>query len=232
MESRILMDAGFDGVMVENFGDTPFTAGAVGPETVASMAVAVSAVSAVSDKPVGVNILRNDAISAMAVAAVCKASFIRVNVLSSATLTDQGIIQGNAHDLLRFRSHLHSDHIAIFADVLVKHSVSLAPEDPSDITHNLVERAGADAVIVTGRSTGSAVDTEMLKLIRNAAESCPILVGSGVTEDNLEKLYSMCDGFIVGSSIKKDGKARNRIDPAKAVSLGRKAEAIRLRTTF
>ena len=120
-EARILSEEGMDGVMVENYGDIPFHPGAVPPETVAAMAVVVRAVMEAVEVPVGVNVLRNDAHGALAVAAATGARFIRVNVHTGAMWTDQGLIQGRAHETLRLRRTL-APGVAILADVLVKHS--------------------------------------------------------------------------------------------------------------
>src|SRR6266550_6568210 len=91
---------GAHAVFIENFGDVPFTRTNVGPETIAAMTAAGCAVRDAIKLPIGFNVLRNDARAALALCAACGGSCIRVNVHTGAMLTDQGIIEGNAHDTL------------------------------------------------------------------------------------------------------------------------------------
>ena len=116
--ARTLADAGFPALMVENFGDIPFYADRVPAVTVAAMTRCVEAVIDATGLPVGVNVLRNDVESALAIAAVTGARFVRVNVLAGTMYTDQGPIVGRAADVLRQRAALCPE-VAIWADVLV-----------------------------------------------------------------------------------------------------------------
>ena len=125
-DAEALVDGGVDGLIVENYGDAPFYPTAVPPETVANVAAVVLAIRQRFACPIGVNVLRNDGLAALAIAQATNANFIRVNVLASARVTDQGLIQGIAHELLRKRQALNSGQIQIFADVDVKHSAPLA----------------------------------------------------------------------------------------------------------
>ena len=55
-EAAMLADAGFDAVIVENFGDAPFQATTMSPHTVAVMTRCVCAVVAACGLPVSVGI--------------------------------------------------------------------------------------------------------------------------------------------------------------------------------
>ncbi|MBS0202693.1 MAG: BtpA/SgcQ family protein [Planctomycetes bacterium] len=212
-DAQSLRDGGVNGLMLENFGDTPFHPDRVPAITVAAMTALACAVRQRVPLPLGINVLRNDGRSALAVAAASGASFIRVNVLCGARVTDQGLIQGIAHDLLCERANLGCSGIRILADVDVKHSAPLATR-PLDIeTRDLVERAHADAVIVSGHATGTATDLESLSIVSQAAGAVPVFVGSGVNNENVASLMqSGARGLIVGSSLKCDGKLFNPVD--------------------
>src|SRR6266567_2432419 len=123
-DARAYERGGAHAVFIENFGDVPFTKAGVGPETVAAMTAAGCAVRQAVELPIGFNVLRNDARAALAIAAACGGSFIRVNVHTGAMLTDQGLIEGDAFHTLRFRADT-CPGIEIFADVHVKHGVPL-----------------------------------------------------------------------------------------------------------
>src|SRR5947209_9176852 len=148
-DARALRDGGWDGILFENFGDRPFFKERVEPETVAAITRAVAAVAADVRLPFGVNVLRNDAASALAIAAATGAAFIRVNIHTGAMLTDQGIIEGRAAETLRKRAVLAPDAL-IFADHMVKHAMPLVALDDSQSAKDLRSRGLADAIIISG----------------------------------------------------------------------------------
>jgi len=212
--ARILVDSGFDGVLVENFGDAPFHADDVPKLTVAAMTRVVRAVVDAVDVPVGVNVLRNDALAALAIAAVTGAGFIRVNVLTGLMYTDQGPLVGRADAVARFRAAVAPD-VGILADVFVKHAVPPAGLDIAQAARDLAERGGADAVVVSGSGTGAAADRDDILRVRASVE-LPVYVGSGAGADTIGDLLVRADGVIVGTAIEYEGIPGNPIDPDRA----------------
>ncbi len=213
-EAIALTTGGADGIIVENFFDAPFTKGRIDPVTLSAFTIAVSRVMALTNIPVGINCLRNDGLSAIGIATATQAQFIRINVLTGAMITDQGIIEGIAHELLLYRQHLGaSKSIKIFADILVKHASPLAfNNDIKHIAQDTKTRALADALIISGPSTGEPPDMEDLTSVRNTLPDCPIFAGSGVNKHNLSKILNVADGAIIGSSLKRQGIIDNPID--------------------
>jgi uncharacterized protein len=201
-DARALRDGGCDGFVVENFGDRPFARGRVEVETVAAMTRVIAEIAAEVRLPFGVNVLRNDALSALAIAAATGAAFIRVNVHTGAMLTDQGLIEGDAYTTLRKRASL-APNVLIFADHLVKHATPLAAVDPVQSARDLRLRGLADAIIVTGAETGAAADPDRLRKLRDVVDA-PLLLGSGLTAQNARQ-FADADGAIVGTSIQRDG---------------------------
>src|SRR3954454_8329192 len=200
-DARAIASGGCDGIVIENFGDKPFFRGRVPAETVAAMTRVIDDIAREVKLPIGVNVLRNDAQSALAIAAAVGAAFIRVNIHTGAMLTDQGIIEGTAAETLRLRAALAPD-VMIFADHLVKHAVPLAPYDPVQSAKDLRLRGLADALIVTGAETGAPPDASRLAMLAEAVDA-PLLIGSGLTEENAS-LFTNADGAIVGTSIKHE----------------------------
>ena len=211
-DAETLIEGGVDGLMLENFGDSPFYPSRVPAIAVAAMTSLASDVIARFQAPRGINVLRNDGQSALAVAVACGASLIRVNVLCGMRVADQGLLHAIAHDLLRERSNLHANSIRIWADVDVKHSAALAQRSLKDEVRDLIDRGKADAVIVSGAATGQPIDLAKLREIKTAAGSTQVIVGSGVTAGTVSLLAPHSDGLIVGSSLKKDGIARNPVE--------------------
>ena len=211
-ETEALQRGGADGVIVENFGDAPFRIGRVDPETVAAMALAVARVKQTTDLPVGVNMLRNDAQSALAVAAVAGAAFIRVNVHYGVMAADEGLVQGEAFQTLRQRRALGVD-VKILADVMVKHAVPLGDTDLGLMAKETSQRGLADGLIVSGPVTGRPALASDVTEVRKAMPDAFILVGSGVDEANAAELLAGANGAIVATSLKRGGIVSNPIDP-------------------
>lgn len=203
---------GANSVIIENFGDVPFTRDRVPAETVAAMAVVGRAVRDAVRLPVGFNVLRNDPLSALALCAACEGAFIRVNVHAGAMLTDQGLIEGDAFTTLRRRKALGLEHVLILADVLVKHAVPPAAVALADTARDTLERGLADALIVSGVGTGHPTATEDVLEVRKACPDATILLGSGVNSTNIAGYQNYADGFIVGSSLKRNGRLDQPVD--------------------
>jgi uncharacterized protein len=211
-EATALASGGVDGIIVENFFDAPFTKNQVDPAVVSAMTVVVQRIQNLVTVPVGLNVLRNDGRSAIAIASCVKAAFIRINVLTGVMATDQGLIEGEAHQLLRYRRELGSD-VKIFADVLVKHARPLSSPNLTVAVKDTIERGLADAVILSGWATGSPPDQEDLELATAAAAGTPVFIGSGASWENVGTLLQAADGVIVSSSLKRHGQIQQPIDP-------------------
>jgi len=224
-DARLLAEHGFDGCILENFGDSPFWKDTVEPVTVAACARLVIAVRrAAPSLRLGVNVLRNDARAALSIATVCGADFVRVNVHVGATATDQGIIEGRAADTLRLRRALGSQ-VEIWADVHVKHGRPLAHASIAAEAADAVRRGLADALIVSGEGTGSATDLEDVRAVVRQNLGVPVLVGSGVTPASVAATLAVVDGVIVGSALEHEGRAGAPLDPQRVRSFVAAARA-------
>ncbi len=213
-EAVALATGGVDGIIVENFFDTPFTKGRLDAATVAAFAIAVKRAMALCELPFGINCLRNDGHSAMAIAAATGASFIRVNVYAGAMVTPQGVLEGEAHDLLLYRRLLQAHKkIKVFADILVKHATPLgAPEDIRIIAKDTASRSLPDALVVSGVLTGKPADLNDLSAVKEVLPDFPLLLGSGCDKGNVKQMLGIADGAIVASSLKREGLIENPID--------------------
>lgn len=201
---------GVTSLVVENFGSAPFAKGDASsrlpPHQVALMSIVVSELVE-SGLTIGVNCLRNDAISALGIAAAAGAAFVRINVHTGAYVTDQGLIEGEAATSLRYRESLGAGGVFIAADILVKHASPLSPLSPHQATEEAFDRGLADAVIVSGEGTGKPVDAATLSEVRQSAGRRPVWVGSGVNASNAETIAAYADAAIVGTSVKEAGLA-------------------------
>ena len=216
-DARAYAQGGFDGLIVENHGDIPFSKPEdIGPETAAHMAVAAERVRRETGLPIGVNVLANAALHALAVASAAGARFVRVNQWANAYVANEGLIEGAAARAMRYRSLLRAQDVKIFADAHVKHGAHAIVQDrPIAELVRDVEFFNADAVIFTGQRTGHAADLDYLRKVR-AAASLPTLVGSGVDPGNVADILSIVDGVIVASALKTDGRWWNPVDAERA----------------
>ena len=232
-DARVLAEEGIDGIIVENFGDSPYAAGAVHPATVAAMTIGVLAVHGVvrevdqeSRIRVGINVLRADVISALSIAASTGAGFVRTNVLTGAMVTDQGIIEGTAYEALRER-RLLGIGTPIFADVMSKHAYPVGAGVVMELEARATAYRGlADALIVTGDETGAATGAEDLRRARAAVPDRPILIGSGLDIGNIGELLPLCDGAILGTALKVDGVTEGPVDRARVREMVAQARSL------
>lgn len=223
-DAAALADGGVDAVMLENFGDAPFYPSEVPRHTVAEMTALAGTVHDATDGlPVGVNVLRNDAASALSVAAAVDGDFVRVNVHTGARVADQGILEGQAHDTMRLRERLDTD-VAVLADVDVKHSAPLADAayEAESLAEN-AERGLADGIVVSGARTGRPTDLDDVQAAvarrDELGTETPVFVGSGVTKESVGEILSIADGAIVGTAFKEDGETDNAVDPERVAAV-------------
>ncbi|NUQ67731.1 MAG: BtpA/SgcQ family protein [Phycisphaerales bacterium] len=214
-EARILADAGFDALLVENMHDVPYVPGPHPPETIAAMTRVVQQVrEAAPSLALGVQVLAFGHIEAMAIAHTCGASFIRVENFTFAHVADEGLMpSAAAGELLRYRARLGAHGVRVICDIKKKHAAHAITQDLSlEESAHAAEFFGADGLIVTGEATGRPASHADVEVVR-AATRLPLWVGSGVTPDQVPALLAHADALVVGSWIKKDGNWRNPVDP-------------------
>lgn len=215
-DAERLISGGMHGLIVENHGDVPFAKPEdIGPETSAFMAVVTDRIRRAFDVPLGINVLANAPLPALAIAAAGGASFIRVNQWANAYVANEGFIEGRAAEAMRYRANLRAENIRIFTDSHVKHGshAIVADRSISELTRDLAF-FDSDCIIATGQRTGNTATIEEIEEI-GAATHLPLLVGSGVTEANIAEILARTNGVIVASSLKEGGVWWNPVDPAR-----------------
>ncbi|WP_233192822.1 BtpA/SgcQ family protein [Acidimangrovimonas sediminis] len=215
-EAQRYRDNGIDGVIVENHGDIPFAKPEeIGHETAAAMAVMTDRVRAAVGGPVGINVLANAPITALAAAKASGADFIRVNQWANAYVANEGFMEGRAGAATRYRAWIGARDVKVFADVHVKHGAhAIVADRPLHEMARDAEFFDADALIVTGQRTGDAADPAELKHFADHS-ALPLLVGSGVTGENVTGILQHADAVIVASSLKENGQWWHLVDPGR-----------------
>lgn len=223
-EARLYRDAGVHTVAIENMHDVPYLR-AVGPEVVATMALAGRAVRELG-LYCGVQVLAGCNREALAVAHAAGLDFVRVEGFVFGHVADEGYIESCAGDLLRYRRQLGAESVLVLADIKKKHCSHAITADLD--LRATAEAAGfflADGVVVTGAATGAPAAPDDLR----ALADLPLLraIGSGLTPDNLAEYFSLADIFIVGSSLKRHGRWQEPPDAARAARMVRTFEGLR-----
>lgn len=223
-EARIYAENGINAIAIENMHDVPYMNVAVGPEITASMAVIANEIKNSCKLPCGIQILAAANKEALAVAHAANLDFIRAEGFVFAHVADEGIIQSCAGEILRYRKLIGAENVAIFCDIKKKHcSHAITADVDIGETAKAAEFFMSDGVIVTGVATGTAADIEDIRNVR-AHCNLPVLVGSGVTAENIEKYLAEVDGIIVGSSLKENGHWIGKVDPKRVAELMKRAK--------
>ncbi|UCD74066.1 MAG: BtpA/SgcQ family protein [Phycisphaerales bacterium] len=220
-EAKLLAEAGFDAIIIENMHDVPYLRREVGPEIVAAMSAVGGAVrEAAGGLPLGVQILAGANRAALAVAQAVGAQFIRAEGFVFASVADEGLLEeADAGPLLRYRRAIGAEDVKILADIKKKHSAHAITADVDlAATARAAEFFGADGLIITGLATAEPTALQDVRQIGKEAD-VPVFVGSGVTPDTVRGLLEHADGLIVGSWYKKDGLWSNPPDAQRASEL-------------
>ncbi len=226
LDAKAIAEGGAAGLVIENFGDRPFGKN-VGGVTIAAMSRVIAEIASEVSIPFGVNALRSDGLSALAIAIATGAAFVRINVHTGAMLTDQGLIEGDAAAVLRRRRELGAEEVAIFADHMVKHAAPLAASEAGQSAKDLRYRGLADAIIGSGAETGGEADPNQFAQLRAAVADAPLLIGSGLTSVNAKRYRGLIDGAIVGTSIKRGGDVAAEVDATRVRTVVNALKALR-----
>ncbi len=211
-DAQKLVQGGVNAIMIENMHDRPYLNREVGPEIVAAMSVIATKLRQVITLPLGIQILAGANKQALAVAHTAGFDFIRAEGFVFGHLADEGMMNSDAAELLRYRRKIGADSIKIWTDIKKKHSSHAISADVSicDMA-KAAEFFLADGVIVTGNATGEEASIKDVQAVIEAVR-LPVLIGSGVTEQNISDFWPYADAFIVGSYFKYDGDWQNEVE--------------------
>ncbi|MDD2239564.1 MAG: BtpA/SgcQ family protein [Kiritimatiellae bacterium] len=207
--------AGIHALMIENMHDLPYLR-QPGPEVVAAMSVLARAVKqAHPTLPLGIQILAGANREALAAALAADADFIRAEGFVFGHVADEGYIDACAGDLLRHRKAIGADHIALFTDIKKKHSAHAITADVDIVqTAHAAEFFLSDGLILTGAATGEAASLTELRAVCDSTR-LPVMVGSGITADNIRDYAALADALIVGSYVKEGGYWAHPLEPSR-----------------
>lgn len=226
-EAKIYLEAGIDSIIIENMHDVPYLNKKVGPEISTIMSIIGYEIKHKTKLPVGIQILAGANNEAIAAANSAGLDFIRAEGFVFGHFADEGLINADAGELLRYRKMIDADNLLIFTDIKKKHSShSITSDVTIEETAKAAEFFMSDGLIITGTSTGKEADLDQVKSVKKATK-LPLLIGSGITEKNLESYFPFCDAMIIGSYFKKNGDWKNSVDDLRVKSFMKKVTSIR-----
>jgi len=227
-EVEIYKNAGIDGIAIENMHDVPYLKNEVGHEITSVMSVIAHEVKKRSNLPCGVQVLSSANKAALAIAKSAGLDFIRAEGFVFGHLADEGYIDANGGELLRYRRSINAENIAVFTDIKKKHSSHALTSDISiEETAKAAEYFLSDGLIVTGISTAEPADIGEIKKIKKGCH-LPVIVGSGVTINNIAQYLLISDAIIVGSYFKKEGFWANPLEYEKIANFMDKVNLLRV----
>jgi len=226
-EAKLYEAADLDAIIIENMHDVPYLMRDVGAEVVSTLTAVSLAVRAAVCLPLGIQILAGANKQALAVAKAAELDFIRAEGFIFSHVADEGLMDGDAAELLRYRRQIDAQEIKIFCDIKKKHSSHALTSDV-DIAEfaRTADFFLADGLIVTGNSTAEAADLLEINSVKKASKN-PVLIGSGITDININQYWNSADGFIIGSYFKQDGYWANEIDPQRVEKLMKSVNKLR-----
>jgi membrane complex biogenesis BtpA family protein len=225
-ECELYLSCGVDSIMLENMHDVPYLLKQVGAEIVSSMSVIARKIREKTELPIGIQVLASANKEALAIAKAANLNFIRAEGFVFSHIADEGFTDACAGEILRYRKQIDGEMIAVFTDIKKKHSSHALTNDV-----NLLETAKAaqfflsDGIVVTGDSTGMAADINDLKLLKNKIH--PVIIGSGITAENIHTYWNYADGFIVGSYFKENGFWSNPLNKERINRFMTKVDSLR-----
>jgi uncharacterized protein len=207
--------AGVDAIVLENSHDLPYIKPPLPRAAVALMGSVAREVRRRFTGPIGIQVLEGANETALEIAQQADLDFLRVEGYVFAHVGGAGLIEGCAGHLLRRRKELGCEHVKVFGDVKKKHC-SHALTGDLDILDEVkqAEFFLVDGVIVTGARTTEPPNEAELRRVKKQAR-VPVLIGSGMTPENIGKYFPLADGFIVGSTFREQGRFLGRLDPTR-----------------
>lgn len=211
-EALVYKNCGLNTVMIENMHDIPYLNRNVGPEITSLMSIILYEIKKETNLHCGIQILAGANKDALAAAHSAGADFIRAEGFVFAHIADEGMFNSDAGELLRFRKQIGAENILVFTDIKKKHSSHSITADTDILdTAKAAQFFLSDGVIITGSSTGKEPSLKEIKLVKENVD-IPVLAGSGITPENIKLYLEYCDGLIIGSYFKKEGKWQNTVD--------------------
>lgn len=231
-EATALATGGVDGILVENTYDAPYTTGRMDPAGAIAMGLIIRRIMHFTNLPIGINVLRNDPETALAIAMNVNARFIRVGLLTGVALSETGLLEGKYRDLADYRNRLKVEGIAVYADVSLEKTVPLVsgnagnPITLKTLARQALDVGAADGLILTDNS----LEAQQIRDLSNSLDA-PVFYDYPHQLNDVDDYIQAADGLFVSSALKKSSVVAQdlmpTVDLTKVEELVTRAEMLR-----
>ena len=153
----------------------------------------------------GINILPNDIVTAYELAAAYKLDFIQFDYVAGSY---ERTAPFDYQNFWRFRTRF--PEIKILGGVWPKY---YEPVKSSNLSEDIIDaQNNCDAIVVTGAGTGKETPLDKIIQFKRMVGTTPLIIGAGLTPENVAEQLVHADGAIVGSTFKKLGKTTNPVN--------------------
>lgn len=219
-----LQEGGVDAVMFSNESSLPYLTH-VEPITTASMARVIGQLLGEVREPFGVNVLW-DPTASIDLAVATGASFVR-EIFTGVYASDFGIWNTDCGAVVRHQRRVHGENIKLLFNIVPEAAVYLGGRNLADVARSTVFNARPDALCVSGLTAGAEASLESIRIVKAAVPDVPVFANTGVRLDNLERIFAVADGAVVGTAFKRDGMIWNEVDRERVAAFMRKAKELR-----
>ncbi|RZJ16265.1 MAG: SgcQ protein, partial [Haliea sp.] len=118
--------------------------------------------------------------------------------------------------LMRTRAQIGAESVMVIANITAGFSQGIDTRPVTQRATGAVFVGLADAVCVGGAAAGVEANLPDLEQVARSVPTTPVVVGTGVSEENIAGIARVAHGSIVGTSIKFDRQTLNAVDPQRA----------------
>lgn len=223
-EFLALQEGGVDAVMFSNEFSLPYLT-KVETVTTACMARVIGELKSEIKIPYGVNMLW-DPYASLELAAATDAKFIR-EIMSGVYASDYGLWNTDPGAIVRHQMRLGLKDVKLLWNIVPEAAKYLADRDIEQIAKTTEFNNRPDVICVSGITAGAATDTDILARVKNTVPNTPVFANTGCKVNTIEKILSIADGAVVGTTFKKDGNFNNHADIDRVKEFMDKVHSIR-----
>lgn len=223
-EFLALQEGGVDAVMFSNEFSLPYLT-KVEPVTTACMARVIGELKSEIKIPYGVNMLW-DPYASLDLAAATDAVFIR-EIMSGVYASDYGLWDTDPGAIVRHQMRLGLQNVKLLWNIVPEAAKYLADRPIEQIAKTTVFNNKPDVICVSGITAGAATDTDILARVKNTIPDTAVFANTGCKVNTIEKILSIADGAVVGTTFKKDGLFDNHVELDRVKEFMDKVHSIR-----
>ena len=167
-----------------------------------------------------------DPYASLDLAAATGAKFIR-EIMSGVYASDYGLWDTDPGTIVRHQMKLGLKNVKLLWNIVPEAAKYLADRPIEQIAKTTVFNNKPDVVCVSGITAGAATDTDVLERVKNTIPETAVFANTGCKVETIEKILSIADGAVVGTTFKKDGLFDNHVELDRVKAFMDKVHSVR-----